>query len=260
MDDKLDRLTLYLAGELEPGEQAALEKTLSEDPELRHRLEGLEATVELARSAIPVEPDGAYWESFWSRLQPKLKKPERSFKLGELLLPKHGLGIGLALGGIAAAFVATVMILHQVAVPQEEIPTVSTTTVRIPRTEGFFQRAAEQHLERTGLLLREMVNAAGNGFPTVEKLLDDRRRGEKLLGENRSLRQAAVVNKNERLAALLDELELVLMDIANLDPAVAKEALKSLQSRIEKKNLLVRMAPTGVDEPEKKTASNREVM
>ena len=106
---------------------------------------------------------------------------------------------------------------------------------------GFFERAAGEHLQRSRLLLQDLVNVASNGEPPLEVLLDSRRRGGELLSDNRSLRLAAERRQNERLSGLLDELETVMLDIANLDPEVATDMLPAIRHRIERHDLLIKI-------------------
>jgi len=260
MSNERELLILYLAGELEPEERTALEKRLSGDAALRGELEALHNALRLVSDSAPSEPPEAYWRTFWTRLQPKLQRKNLWQRLSGWLVPKHGLRLATGLGTLAAMLIVALLILYQVMVPQAPEPVITRTEVRIQRTEGYFALAADDHLERSRLLLQEMVNIASNGPPNEEALLDNRRRGEELLSQNRTYRLVALRNNDEKLAALLDELEMVLMDIANIDPHVAQEALTGLQHRIEMKDLLARMNIVNLDERSRSQTSNSEVM
>ena len=237
-NDQQERLVLYLAGELGPDERIELETALRDDAELREEIEALRRTFEMVGESTPDKPGEAYWRTFWSRLQPNLHRKTWWEKFVEAFAPRSGLRLAAVFGTMAAVFVLTVFMLYQFTVTQRPEVTVRTSTIKIKRTEGFFEMAAGDYLERSRLLLLEVVNIAGNGPPPIEQVMDNRRRSEELLSENRSFRIAAEKEEDERLASLLNELEIVLMDIANIDLEVAQEALANLKRRIEKKELL----------------------
>ncbi len=260
MSNERELLILYLAGELEPGERESLEKRLSGDAELRNELEAIQHALRLVSDSALTEPPEAYWRTFWTRLQPNLQRKNLWGKLAGLFVTKHGLRPATGFAALAAMLVVALLILYQVMVPQVPELVITRAEVRIERTQGYFALAADDHLERSRLLLQEVVNIASNGPPSEEALLDNRRRGEELLSQNRTYRLAAQRNNNEKLAALLDELEMVLMDISNIDPHLAQEALAGLQRRIEMKDLLAKIDIVNLDERSHSQTSNSEVM
>jgi hypothetical protein len=260
MSDERELLILYLAGELEPGERESLEDRIAGNAELRGELDTLRQALSMVSDSSPAEPPEAYWRGFWARLQPKIQRENLWSKLAGLFAPRHGLRLATGMGTLAAMLIVVLLILYQVMVPQVPEPVIKRTEVKIQRTEGYFELFADSHLERSRLLLQEVVNMASNGAPDEAELLNNRRRGEELLSENRSYRMAALRNKDEKLAALLDELELVLMDIANIDTSVANEALENLQQRIKKKDLLAKIDIVSFYEKSNGQTSNGEVM
>jgi hypothetical protein len=238
MNDRQEQLILFLAGELEPEEARELEAALERDRELREELEALRGVLELTRARAPEEPAAEYWRGFWARLQPRLERNGWWRRLVNTLVPRHGIPVLATAGALAAALIVAVLVLQQLIVPGEPETTFETTTVTIKRTEGYFEQAAKNHLESSLLLLKDVVNISPEDKDSEAMLEYSRALGERLLSQNRTYRMAAERNKSQRLAELLDDLELVLMDIANIDMKVAEEALRSLQRRIEKKHLM----------------------
>jgi hypothetical protein len=104
--------------------------------------------------------------------------------------------------------------------------------------------AMGDHLDRSQIVLAEIVNNS----PASIDLSDERTRARDLVDQNRLLRQTALHNGDRMQAALLDELERVLLDIANSPEKVTDAELESLRSRIETENLLfkVRVFSTNV--------------
>ena len=93
------------------------------------------------------------------------------------------------------------------------------------------------HLDRSQILLTELVNAS----PGSIDLRDERDRARDLLNENRLLRQTAARTGDPSHAALLDELERVLLDIANTGPSSSPADLEALQRRIGSEGLLFKV-------------------
>jgi hypothetical protein len=259
LDDQ-ERLILYLAGELDGPEREELEERLGRDAALRSELEALKGTLQLTQQAVPQEPSEAYWRGFWARLQPRLQKGNLWSRLAEFITPKQGLRLAAGVASLAVLLAAALILLHQTTVPQETAPAITRATVKIERTEGYFELAAGGHLERSRLLLQEVINIADNGPPPQEIIFDNQRRGEELLSENRTFRMAAERHEELELAFLLGELETVLMDIANIDPEIAQEALSSLQRRIERKELLKKIDLAKLGERPEERPPDREVI
>ncbi len=85
------RLTDYLLGELDPGEQERLERDLEEQPELRRRLQGLAATLEALRgvrgpAALGETRREALRRAARRRLQPVWRRPSSLAAAAVLLL------------------------------------------------------------------------------------------------------------------------------------------------------------------------------
>ncbi len=96
-------------------------------------------------------------------------------------------------------------------------------------------------------MLAEIENAA----PDRDEFKDERDRAHELLGANRLLRQTALRLGDRTDAALLDELERVLLDVANSPPKMEAVNLKRLQKRIGHEGLLFRVRITSTDSRER---------
>jgi hypothetical protein len=95
------------------------------------------------------------------------------------------------------------------------------------------------HLEQSQIVLANVANAR----PGSSDFANERDRAHELLGANRLLRQTAIRLDDPADAALLDELERVLMDVANSPDQPSKEALERTQEQIEQ-GLLFRVRVT----------------
>ncbi len=103
--------------------------------------------------------------------------------------------------------------------------------------------AMGDHFDRSSMVLAELVNSN----PEAVDLEDERTRARGLLTENRLLRETASRDGDALNAALLDELERVLMDIANTPPNAPPADLEALQQRIESDGLLFKVRVIGAN-------------
>lgn len=257
MSDDLNRLILYLEDELAPAEREALERRLAVEPELAETMEGLKHTVAIVTQASPDEPEDEYFNSFYSRLSPKLQ-PKESFweKLTRPLRPLGRLGYSGGLAAMVLAFFLVAVGINTFLLKRHEPQRVRNETVNIKRSEKFFDYVAAKHLAKSELLLREVYNISQAGPYDDETLVEAQRRGNYLLSANRSYRQAAEARGDEELAKILEDLEVVLIEISNLDPSAAEYALPSLKRAIRKKNLLIKIEIINLNDLEAPASSN----
>jgi hypothetical protein len=128
-------------------------------------------------------------------------------------------------------------------------------TERHSHTSAISEKARERvllislsdHLEQSQIVLANVANA---DFGTPD-LADERDRAHELLGANRLLRQTAVRLGDLTDAALLDELERVLLDVANSPVHSSPGDLERIQQRIEAEGLLFRVRITSTVSREK---------
>jgi len=110
--------------------------------------------------------------------------------------------------------------------------------------------AVSEHLERSQLVLIELANAPEGEALDVKA---QRALADELVTSGRLYRQAAVREGEPALAAVLEEPERVLLEVAAGPEALAPRDLAELQRRIESRGLLfkVRVIETQVREREK---------
>jgi hypothetical protein len=100
------------------------------------------------------------------------------------------------------------------------------------------------HLDRSQVLLTEFLNAP----PETLDLAEERSRARDLLEENRLLRQASARAGEAARSATLDDLERVLLDLANSPTDLSVEDIRDLRTRIQNDGLLfkVRITSAGI--------------
>jgi hypothetical protein len=104
-----------------------------------------------------------------------------------------------------------------------------------------------EHLERSQIVLTELANASSGS----SDLLGERDRARELVGANRLLRQTAVRLGDRQDAAVLEDLEHVLMEVANAPDAPTNEDTVRVQQRIAENELLFKVRITSTDARER---------
>jgi hypothetical protein len=128
-------------------------------------------------------------------------------------------------------------------------PRTNVTPVNVPpQREGTRDRillvAVGDHLERSQMVLMELVNAPDKGEVDIS---GERERAEDLLNSNRLYRMTAQDVGDRKLASVLDELERTLIEIAHEPSKVNSDELKDLQRRIEAQGVLFKVRVVGAN-------------
>ncbi len=169
----------------------------------------------------PVPERGAdYGAEVWNRLLPRLplEKPRRVWLRWWTAVP------------VLASLLAVAFLAGRLTQPK-------TIGIAPQARQRILLITMGDHLDRSEILLAELVNAA----PGATDFSDERSSARDLLDENRLLRQAAVRSGDASHAAVLDELERALLDIAHSPSEISASELESLQRRIDNEGLLFKV-------------------
>jgi anti-sigma factor RsiW len=98
--------------------------------------------------------------------------------------------------------------------------------------------STSRHVEQAQQLLRSFRNARVEREPSFSDIAYEKRRSRELLYRNIVLRREAASKGNVSVESLLDNLEPILMDIANLPDRPAQEDVRSITERMRKKNIV----------------------
>jgi len=118
----------------------------------------------------------------------------------------------------------------------EPVPTfvaVNASTERV--TSADAETLTAQHVEQASLLLRTFRNTRPGANTDISY---EKRRARELLYQNMMLRREAANSGNVQVANLLDSLEPVLIDMANLPTRPSRDQVQTLNQRMERKNLV----------------------
>lgn len=217
------------------------------------RLKGVLALVE-ANGLNPAEPPGpAFEREVWARLEPALPR-RRSWLQGLLAgTPKWAFAAGVATL-VIAAFVAG-RVTRDAPAPAAA-PASASIPAKTDVTERVLVLAVVDHLDRSQMVLLEVLNA---DFAEPFDLGPEQTLARDLVTANRLYRQTAERTGDERTSELLDELERVLVEIANTPQGATKDDLEALRAHIASRGVLfkVRVVNSEMRERERQTVISR---
>jgi len=219
---------------------------LADCPECRAELERIDAVLTAIHSIPVPDPGEDYGRRVWQEISPRLPEKRRSwwrFLLSEpkpvrWLEPRRLVAVGVMATLVIGAFLAGR--LTRRGGPEPTIADASKVRERV------LLMAVGEHLGRSEMVLVELANAApGIGGPKQVNISAEQRRAESLLDENRLYRQTALEEGDTALAALLDELERVLMDVAHSPEAITTAELQTIRQRIGAQGILFKVRVVG---------------
>jgi hypothetical protein len=243
---KEEQLMAYRDGE-ENG-RAAVAAHLAGCPECRQELAKIEA-VFAALDAMPVPDAGVDFERrVWQQIESRL--PGKRPRWWEGLFEGRRL---VVVGAMAAMTLAAYFIGIQVGKksPPGGTNVAGTEKVR----ERVLVVAVGEHLGRSEMVLVELANTEPNKGGKRVNISLEQKRAEGLVDENRLYRQTALQEGDQAMASTLDELERVLLDIANSPAEVTPAEFEALQKRIAAKGILFKVRVVNQDLREREKAS-----
>jgi hypothetical protein len=212
------------------GEGAEIEDHVAQCEPCRAQYQALQRVLNSVDS-FPVPERATDYESrVWAAVEKKMEKRSRWLSFGwRPLLAAAAMAV-LVIGAFLAG-----RGWHKAAPVQ-----MADNGVR----ERVLLVAVGDHLERSQMVLVELANA---GAPAAGRLdiSYEQQTAEDLLESNRLYRQTAARNGDVATAALLEELERVLLEIAHSPSEVSARQLEELRRQIEDRGILFKVKVFG---------------
>jgi hypothetical protein len=175
-------------------------------------------------------PRQGFERDLWARLEPQLPARAR--------WPRN-LGAWTVRWAIPMGIAALLVLAFYAGRWSSDRPSPTTSDhARRDVAERVLVVAVVDHLDRSQMVLLEVLNsdATGDDLLSTEQSL-----ARELVAANRLYRQTAAHTGDERTTAVLDELERVLLEIANTPADAGPERLDALRARITSQGLLFKV-------------------
>ncbi len=232
-----EQLILHYYGE--EGDVLATELHLDECEACRGIYCSLQRVLNVVDSLPIPEVGPEYGEQVWRRIEHRLPARRR------LALPVFAwrwAAAGAAFAGLMlAAFLAGRMYQQPrgTLFPKGSVPMTASDK---QAGEGILLVAVGDYLERSKLVLVELSNASSKG--PLDISAQQERAGD-LVSESRLYRQTALHTGDTAVASVLDDLDRVLLDIANGPSRISPGELEKLRRRLEAEGILFKIRVLG---------------
>jgi len=250
-----EELILNYYGEIDRADQPQIDDHLAGCDECRAASAELGRVLHLVETTPMLEARPGFERDVWARLEPQLEantgglvrrsaKREGGWRAW-FAAPQWALASGVA-ALLVMAFVA-----GRFSGPA---PVALAPAQAAVSPDRILHAAVGDHLDRSQMMLAELVNA-GSDQPDV--FAGEQSRAADLVSANRLFRQSAEQSGDAAIADILEDLERVLLEIANAPADVTSGERADLKSRIETEDLLFRVRVIA-SEMRQRTRTDRE--
>ena len=258
-----EELILHYYGETDRADEARMASHLAECGDCQQADTQLRRVLTLVETAAPVEPRRGFERDVWARLEPTLgEDPTTNSELRTanregrwrtfFWFPQWALAGGVA-ALVLAAFVAGRVSGGDPAFAGRT-PQAESLVMPDASPDRVLHAAVGDHLDRTQVMLTELVN---NDVDQADAFAGEQERASDLVAINRLIRHSAAQSGDAGVADVLEDLERVLLEIANAPADVTSNELSDLKSRITAQDLLFRVRVIA-SEMRQRTRTDRE--
>jgi hypothetical protein len=239
-----DRMIEALYGEIDAAEKERLDLHLRACPECASEYASLAATLRIMDKRERLDPGQGFWDGYWDRLSRRMvwesAGEDRTPSLAaRLLRPFSRLPRWALQAAGAAALLIVGILVGSRLVREPEAGRTMTAAVR-PAPGAVVQ--AESFIERSKVLLLGLVNYDPATEDAYALDLDRKKslsRG--LAAEAPALRSALGEAGQKRLRGLVADLELILMQIANLESGQDLEGVDLIKQGVDRKGIFLKI-------------------
>jgi hypothetical protein len=245
-----------VTGDLESGSRETFDRHLAGCPKCARRYADLAATVRKfeARPAPDAPPE--FWDGYWESLERRMAAEAESDGAVPAAVPSRPRRAFFlrrwAYGAAGAAIILAVGIFIGREIGRRPGPTAVATRA-VPRLSEPLALRAAHHLKRSRMLILAVVNTdPGTGDTLGLNLPLQKRTSEALVVEAAALKKE-IGGADRRLERLLSDLEIILLQIANLEPAPDTADIEVIRAGVENRDLLFKIRLNEVLRPAEKS-------
>ena len=197
------------------------------------QFEALKASLAPVNMLTAPEPDAGYEDRLWRSLvardasiasrRPWWRRPASPWRLAWI-------------GALAAAILLAAFLAGRLS-SRHGLESPPPALDAVAARERLLVAALGEHLEQSERMLLEIDNQGSAGT---------RQQAEDLLAANRLYRQTAQRQGKVLLAATLDDLERVLLDVAHAPESMSADQLRQLRARVDEQGLLFKVRVLGL--------------
>lgn len=226
-----------LSGVLDADQRKRFENRLNAHPGCADAWRAMRETMDLMEHLERPEPGPAFWDGYWTRLEDRLPRADRHL----VPAPVRSTATWVWQAAAAIALLVTGMLIGRYLLREVPAPVTATGSAATVQTAAVAQRT-EMYLERSKVLLLglthiEPVESASGAFD----LAPYREQSEVLLQEASYLKTVLDRPGEARLRELVGELEIILLQIANMEAASDLEAVDMIRGGVDQSAVLLKI-------------------
>ena len=235
-----DRMIEALYGELDPTEKERFDNHLRSCPECASEYSVMGATLRLMDKRERPDPGPEFWDGYWDRLSRRMlweataegRRPSLGARFVQIFsrLPRWS----YQAAGAVALLLVGILIGSRLINPT---PPLST---RVVGDSGVVQ--AENYIERSKVLLLGLVNYdAATEDAYAFDLGRKKAMSRELAAEAPAIRGALNERGQKRLRGLVSELEVIMMQIANLGSGQDVEGVELIKQGVDRRGIFLKI-------------------
>ena len=241
----------YLFEEIEKEKKIILENHLARCSKCTSELAEMKQTLEMMGQRERVKPPEEYWDAYWAKLSSRMEKelaPKVRVKAGIWEKVKEVLpslpSPAYRWAAVASVLVIGILVGRYFLSPRGAQE--SQMTERPYRSEkGAYAQTvdyrAERYLEKSKIFLLGFVNTNGELEEGEFDVLHQREISQDLIQEASYLKENLREHPQQRLKALIEELETILIEIANLEEQEDLPDIDLIRDGIDRKGILLKI-------------------
>lgn len=235
-----------LYGELSSENEKLFEIHLQECSKCANEFKNFSHTIHLMDLKQTEEPGAHFWDGYWYRLSERLRAEDvehsarregRRRVFDSIRFPRWAYSVAIATAFLVIGFF-TGRLYFQKSVMVKESSQISSA----PATNASLVKRTNRYLERSKIVLLGFVNFEsgkediyGLNFPQQRQL------SQHLISEATYLKKNLRSPRQKRLRELISDLEVILLQIANLEIEEDNSAIELIQSSIEYNGVLLKI-------------------
>jgi len=239
-----------LYGELKAEQKQFLENHLRDCPKCQSEFVELTATVRFMEKRVRPEPGQDFWNSYWGRLSDRIEKeaafqPQKE-KWWKALSRTIQTPPSWAYQGAAAIVLIGIGIFIGRVLFTQGVPQVSPTlsSGNLTQTGPGIELIQRTHnyIERSKLMLLAIVNfEPETEDPFALNLPYQQQVSRELVQEAGLLKKELADSRQRRLQELIIDLEVILLQIANLESELDISAIELIKDGVESRGILLKI-------------------
>ncbi|MFN0157566.1 MAG: anti-sigma factor family protein [Bacteroidota bacterium] len=234
-------------GELHPEEKQRFDEHFAVCESCAEAYRQIDAALSMMHQRQRQEPEEAYWQNFWARFEPELRRNQAEARQRGSSWWKRPFAAKGSESKLAYSVAFAVLLIVMGVGIGRFLLQPDVATVQIPATDTFSQAGAmrieqvkrtEKYLDRSRTLLLGIVNSDTSG---AVNLTNQKRISRELVDEARVLQASLKEPDQVQLRKLVGDLELILMQIANLEARYDLPAIELVKSGVNRSAILLKI-------------------